>query len=262
MKFLDLNNVGGRLANQMYFCLHAFVTAKRLNEEVKYIPNRACVQFNNIERLKSLNMGEFIADDIIDEQNIIYGVGDDYLQRVDVDFSDNDIQEFISKTVFNCEKFINFKNEKLKYLQESCVIHVRNGDYLEYDEFGCFDRKDYLKTCLDYINCDITPHKADRVVVVSDDSSKNKVEYSEILESKFKEIEYVSSDDLLTDMFTIALGKYKIIWNSTFSYWGAFIGNTLLNDRHLTFAPSVFTKHNPTSDHCLKGWNIMKVKMV
>jgi len=143
-------------------------------------------------------------------------------------------------------------------------INIRNGDYLQYKRFNCFDRYSYIQKCLNYINVKRTPHKYENLYVISDDNLCNKELYHELFNNKnFKTINYIHSTNLLEELLILSLFKCKIIWNSTFSYWAAFIGNAFYGDNYnITFAPSVFTSNDPTSSHNDPRWTIINTPII
>ena len=58
------------------------------------------------------------------------------------------------------------------------------------------------------------------------------------------------------DFIQFSCFKYKILWNSTFSYWSAFIGNVLFNNSYnCVCSPAKFTSNEPLNDHNNPLWS-------
>lgn len=70
---------------------------------------------------------------------------------------------------------------------------------------------------------------------------------------------YSSNKTDIEDFIEFASLKNKICWNSTFSYWAAFIGNVLYENSYKSvYAPSLFTSIEPVNDHLNPQWNSIK----
>jgi hypothetical protein len=106
---------------------------------------------------------------------------------------------------------------KIKYdniiLEKSCTLHVRRTDYITADELRVLDME-YYKKAVSYFNPDTL------FVIFSDDIKWCKENFDWIYNKIFIE----ENNDLL-EMHLMSLFKNNIIANSTFSWWGAWLGN-------------------------------------
>lgn len=126
--------------------------------------------------------------------------------------------------------------------QESLTINIRRGDYYSVpvfeSEFG-FDQLTYLRVAITGSLRD-SP-KTSRIYVVSDDIDwcrKNLSWVSDLVDN----VEYASPQDSpQQNMLDVASSRRLIITNSTFSYWCAYISNTIYGDNHSEiWAPRFF----------------------
>lgn len=55
--------------------------------------------------------------------------------------------------------------------------------------------------------------------------------------------------------------RAKVLWNSTFSYWSAFVGNVLFeNSEKSVYVPSAFSKYEHARTRCDPAWNLVAVR--
>lgn len=106
------------------------------------------------------------------------------------------------------------------------ALHIRNKDYLS-PMFCCFDRVEYLKKALDSLDESI-----DTMEVFSDDINFTQKNYDGIIRSRIKTVNYNCGTKDTDDFIKFACIRNKILWNSTFSYWAAFVGNVLYPDSY------------------------------
>lgn len=106
----------------------------------------------------------------------------------------------------------SFSLEKWDYLFKgtTCSVHVRRGDYLQLS-------KHFVNLTMDYYDRALSKIKADRYLVFSDDI--------EWCKENFKgdfifvhEVNYI-------DMFLMSRCNYNVISNSSFAWWGAYLGS-------------------------------------
>jgi hypothetical protein len=95
----------------------------------------------------------------------------------------------------------------------SCSLHIRRGDYLNAREMKILDL-DYYRKAVKYFNTDTL------FVIFSDDINWCKENFGFIEKKIFIE----EKNDLL-EMYLMSLFTKNIIANSTFSWWGAWLGN-------------------------------------
>lgn len=105
---------------------------------------------------------------------------------------------------------------------KTCFVHVRRGDYLApaYKELfeGCCDVT-YYQRALDYIRQQAEDVK---FVCFSDDIAWAKANLNLDEDTIF--VNWNTGTDSPLDMYLMSQCQYGIIANSTFSYWGAFLG--------------------------------------
>jgi len=129
-------------------------------------------------------------------------------------------------------------------LEENTVfLHVRRGDYLKY-------RTHHPPCSLDYYNKAASFFPQDAVfLVLSDDIEWCK---SELVDDRFV---FVENNEDHIDFYLMTLCKNAIIANSSFSWWGAWLG-----DKETIIAPSQWfgksTSHD-TSDLIPEEWSII-----
>ncbi len=152
----------------------------------------------------------------------------------------DDIKEDIIKDI----RFPELLNEQaeIKSKMESCnsvSIHVRMGDYLKFkDKYGNICSIDYYKKAIDIIKSKVS----DPVFYgFSDDIDMA----SELLSDEdICWIRSNSEDNAYNDMNLMSSCRHNIIANSSFSWWGAYLGT--YKDK-IVIAPSKWTN---TSNRC------------
>lgn len=119
------------------------------------------------------------------------------------------------KEIFHFD-YINFNKIKQKKILS---IHVRTGDYKLYNHFNVLN-KTYYENSLNNINIDEY-----EIFLISDFPSEAKKMIPDIPYKIFHKSE-------LEDMFLMSKSDVCIISNSTFAWWGSFLG-----DKKITYAP-------------------------
>ncbi len=114
-------------------------------------------------------------------------------------------------------------------------VHVRRGDYVTHPLYS----KMLGALALDYYESSFAllqrryPDQNLRFLIVSDDISWCK--------SKFKDLDrvcFVEGSDALSDLWLLSKTNIAVISNSTFGWWGGFLGD----DKRLVLAPSKWAK--------------------
>jgi len=99
---------------------------------------------------------------------------------------------------------------------ESVSLHVRRGDYVHNAAFALTDFS-YYKNALQLIK---DRHKKLTFFIFSDDIPWCKKEFQDV-----KNVIFIDEkSDEVTDLFLMKSCKHHILANSTFSWWGAFLG--------------------------------------
>lgn len=213
-----LYNGKARLANQLYFCLNAFVRGKNFRYR--------CPRWGMFDYLTRLGVCDTVMsapDSLNASQNM---PGNWYFQFVGRDFSIVDAHSFIESHIIKSKAVKEAVEWALSVDQsKACAIHIRCGDYLgrHIKSFSVFDRSEYLRlTCERMAGRGVT-----QAYVFSDDTDMCRMEHGKFLSDIFENVFYPSVNDPVTDLCRLSTFRNKILWNSTFSYWSAFIGNVL-----------------------------------
>lgn len=84
--------------------------------------------------------------------------------------------------------------------------------------------------------------------------------YGGILQSAFSEVAYVEGGSVVDDFVRLSCMRTKVLWNSTFSYWSAFVGNVLFeNSERCICCPSKFSSMDSARTRCNPKWNFIQV---
>ena len=121
--------------------------------------------------------------------------------------------EGLEDNISNVKKSYNFDN--------AAFVHVRRGDYLHFSDRHFVQPIVYYKSCLSQLK-EMKPN-IKTIYVLSDDIpwiKKNKISFSEL-----HDVEIVETKDELDALAIMTLcTEGGICANSTFSWWGAFLG--------------------------------------
>lgn len=125
--------------------------------------------------------------------------------------------------------------------EKACVVHVRRGDYLKHSHVHQVCDRDYYLRALG-------ERPLDRhVVFVSDDL--------EWCRKEFPQASFAAGGkDPIEDLVTLALAKNKVLSNSSFSWWGAFLGQ---KPGESVVAPSPWIKTMPFEGVYRPGWKVL-----
>lgn len=126
-------------------------------------------------------------------------------------------------------------------LKNSLSIHVRRGDYLNFgDVFHILDG-DYYKEAIGRVD---KKHKVDYIFVMSDDMGWCRENLRD------DRIVYITGHPDHHEMLLMSLCSHNIIANSSFSWWGAWLGE---KPGKMIVAPDKWTKNN-TMDIIPERW--------
>jgi len=117
------------------------------------------------------------------------------------------IPKELSDYIFNKYPILN---------ENTLSIHVRRGDYVALKHVHPLQTIEYYNNAYDIIN-DSTIN----VMVFSDD-----IKWCEE-NIKFNNVNYVTNENNITDMYTMSLCKHNIIANSSFSWWGSWLNSNV-----------------------------------
>ncbi len=243
-------NGRARLANQLYFCLNAFARGGNFRYR--------CPMWDMFDNLTRLGVDDTVMS-APDSLNMSQRMpGDWYFQFVGRDFSMSDAHSFIERFVIKSKAVKDALEWSLSVDQsKSCAIHVRRGDYLSESnkKFSVFDRGEYLRLACERVLARGVSH----AYVFSDDTEGCRRDHGKFLSDNFEAVFYPSVSDPVEDLCRLATFRNKILWNSTFSYWSAFIGNVIHRDSEgLVVSPDrQFTGENPEWRREDPKWDIV-----
>lgn len=253
---LSIPNVGGFMGNQLYFVLQAFINSVR-GVHCRYLINDCGRQCHFADTARVLGMDGYVAESAANS----VALTSDYYQRYGHNFSSSQLNAFIENTIMRSEFFMSLraKYSEIEGADDLLCLNIRNGDYLSQPakrDFAAFDRMDYFRRCFDAVD---TSH-FQRLDVLSDDNELNVRLYDRLFRSRFGAVRYLDRTSPCEDMLRLAFYRNRIIMNSTFSYWGSYIGECLHPDS-MTVAPNYFTHHSMSADRCAPSWRIVDVKV-
>ena len=147
--------------------------------------------------------------------------------------------EFIKRDVFY----------DLIQASNSVSIHVRRGDYIKDGIYYLLDRKYYNKA-INYINKRVSNPQ---FFVFSDD-----VTYAKKMFSEYKDFNYVTNEKNkdYEDMYLMSCCKHNIIANSSFSFWGAYLG---VYKKKIVVAPNKICSWSKNGIYC-NNWYILNIE--
>jgi hypothetical protein len=234
-------NLKGGLGNQMFQIACAYAYAKQLGTEfaINYnIPHHGG-QGKSPDKYKSTIFKNIPTTDIVPKQSVIEkGFVYQELPKIEGDIlidgywqSEKYFQECREEVR---ELFYFSDNDKEKWnkitekLDPATIIgcHVRRGDYVHYENIHPCLNRDYYDKAIHYLDSSNTltlDYVVDNIIICCDDW------YSLNEENIFNSTvchKYYSTEGSteLQDLYTLSMCKRLIISNSTFSWWGAFLG--------------------------------------
>jgi len=141
-------------------------------------------------------------------------------------------------------EILKFKNKM--HLIESVSIHVRLTDYLKHpDVYGHICTPDYYMRAIDLIK-----EKVSNPVffLFSDDVDGAQNLFKDV---KMYPIDINHGEKSYLDMYLMSQCKYHIVANSSFSWWGAWLGQ---NSDKIVIAPKIWANNAEMPDVCPKEW--------
>jgi hypothetical protein len=217
------------------------------SENIKYVMPKYCFASLNII-LNKLSFFKITNKFIYFCENIGYENLDNKIFRLK--FLNGYFQT--SYYIENCDILVSIINDIKSHFEANCVLnfnyiynnaialHIRRGDYLleKNNYFGLLSYEYYFNS-LNKICC---LGNFDKLYLFSD--SKINYEFKDRLKSDFKNLEIIDTNEQnIDDICTLALlSRFSshIISNSTFSWWGAFLGYR----NQIVLTPSIwFKKH-------------------
>ena len=129
---------------------------------------------------------------------------------------------------------------------ESVALHIRLGDYLEYQEiYGGVCTMEYYQKGICYLKEQLNNPV---FFVFSDEIAKTK----EILKREEDCFIYVEKEKHdYQDMYLMSLCKHNIIANSSFSWWAAWLNS---NPEKIVIMPAGWTRMTDSEKLCCEDW--------
>ena len=156
---------------------------------------------------------------------------------IETDIREEDLHYFIREYLLSSETF----SERLAKMQNvvdenSLVINIRRGDYYsvpQINEFFGIDTVTYVEEALKKLQDTVTPS---RIIFVSDDFQwcvDNLSHLNSVAPCIFEK----QGSGMFDDLALVASAPYLILTNTTFGYWGAYIGELLA--QKLVLSPDI-----------------------
>lgn len=160
------------------------------------------------------------------------------------------IRELVLNT-FSFPVFHDDRNEKLAgklLIHNSVSVHIRRGDYLK-EPIWCVCTPEYYKKSIDYIK---SQDNIDFLCVFSDDIPWCREHLKEIAGNINTEyVDWNKCNDSFRDMQLMSYCKHNIIANSSFSWWGAWLGR---REGKIVVAPKVWCNKPIVNDPICGKW--------
>lgn len=149
-------------------------------------------------------------------------------------------------------KLAILKNYSETELAESAFLHVRRGDYVDFSDRHYLQPMDYYKYCIEKLKLSGSIRK---IYLLSDDIEWVKSQPLFKEDSSFFE-PFQCEDEILSLTFMTLCKAGAICANSTFSWWGAFLGS--YGKRSAVFVPKKWILTKSEIKLFPKEWNIIK----
>jgi len=264
MEYITID-FGGGLGNQLFKLACMLTYAKQYNKKIllnKPTESISCfkprpvywktlfknietfyqenISFTNIERISPHN---YIKIPFIENNVFIKG----YVQNVKYF---NEEKDYVLNTLFPEEYKIEAKKIIHNFPKDLIFAHFRRGDYKRLPEvFPILDKK--------YYNFGISNFNTNNVLILCEEEDKENI----INEQLFldKNIIFLSNDipDYIQLLIMSHIPNGGIIANSTFSWWGAFVGNyNFPTAKYVSPSKWFVFQKEPVSEIVLPNWII------
>lgn len=167
-----------------------------------------------IEEMDSFSFREFELKDT--ENYHFFGYWQNY--RYFHEFKEELVREFVPKII----------NDELKnaisYLEsrKPIIVHIRRGDYKSYRGGACLSLK-YYYSAINYLRSASDSNR--EIMIFTDDIDYCKEKFSSYCNIKyFSELFHLSD---INEFYAMTKGDSYIIANSTFSWWAAYLSNSI-----------------------------------
>jgi len=237
---LTISSFGWRLGNQLFQYATAYAYSLEKNKQL--ILN---TKFKNEHLFQCFNITNVIFQDtlltnVFRESDFSYNPS---LFQNDYDCISGYFQTekyFLNKKQELSTQLIFKENNLKNNYTDFCFIHVRRGDYLKYPNIHPLCTNAYYDSAINIIKNKLGSNI--KFVIFSDDIDACKKEYSSFNRDNIFFENNLNSYDTLQSMSGCCAG---IIANSSYSWWGAWLGN-----KQLTIAPKQwFGASGPKETH-------------
>lgn len=164
--------------------------------------------------------------------------------------------ETIAQEIIREFSFANINNEKLNELLEivkannAISVHIRRGDYLKLENqvlFGEICTLEYYEKAISYVRSKVENPK---FIFFTNDAEWVKEQFN--IKDAIFATDYINGEmPDWYDMYMMSQCKHHIVANSTFSWWGAYLGK---NENKIVIAPSKWINGKATKDIWQKEW--------
>ena len=215
--------VNGRLGNQMFQFAALYGIAKKNNFDYAFTPGRLYEAFNmnGVQNSRNINPKFLYSEPSFSFNENVFKV---YENTEIIGFFQTD--KYWSHVEQDIRTFYMFKDEIkntidnniLNFCRDAVFIHVRRGDYLNKQQFHPVVDEEYCLRALEHV-------RSNKIAIFTDD-----VEWAKGLKKTFDsskyEVEIISEKRLgdLQELFLMTQCNEAIISNSSFSWWGAYLG--------------------------------------
>ncbi len=214
----------GGLGNYLFQISATYSLAKNNNDISFFDYDKAQIGHNHIKTyhnniFRNLNIGNVIYNKIYQEPFFHYN---EIPYTKDLKLTGYfQSEKYFLNNKEEIKKLFSVDNESFKYIknkysldlfEDSCSLHIRRGDYLNYPN--------HHPVCsLDYYNMAINLIDNKNILIFSDDINWAK----ENLHFKNKNLYFIENNKDYIDLWLMSMCKNNIIANSTFSWWGAWL---------------------------------------
>lgn len=208
---LVLNDRCGRLGNRLFQVAATIATAKKnnLNYGFGFVPYNSYYFNNPIEPIVTNIPEKKYFQECFNYYEIKINESTDFRgyyqsEKFFLNIKNEILNLFLFKNEIE-EKLFN----KYSFINNTCSIHVRRGDYINMPYHHPVMPVEYFKKAITFTSCK-------EFTVFSDDIQWCKDNF------KFLNAKFISSD-VYEDLILMSLCKDNIISNSTFSWWAAYL---------------------------------------
>lgn len=162
-----------------------------------------------------------------------------------------DIENRIREIYTFREDLISARNVELAHKMKntkSVSVHIRRGDYLQENNqkvYGMICDNDYYNRAINYMR---NRFEDLDFYFFSDETEWIK---DNIIDKDGRIVDWNIRENSWQDMFLMSNCRYHIIANSTFSWWGAWLGT---HEDKLVISPNKWFANHCSTDTICKGW--------